>query len=123
MTNGATAAARLRRLDEHANITVVDRGNRVSFANCGLPYHVAGEIIDRNRLMLHTQQSLRSLLNIDIQTRCEAFSIDRQNKIIKVRYLDSNKEETLPYDKLLSPGASPMRPPIEGLASTKNIFT
>ncbi|MDP0500754.1 MAG: FAD-dependent oxidoreductase [Verrucomicrobiota bacterium JB022] len=116
VAGGASAAARARRLSERAEITLIERGPDVSFANCGLPYYIGGEIQDRSRLAVQTPQSLNELLNVDVQTRTEAVSIDRSAKTVRVRSLESGTERELPYDKLLlSPGASPIRPPLPGI--------
>ena len=116
VAGGASAAARLRRLHEHASITLIERGADVSFANCGLPYHIGGEIADRDKLSVQTPGSLRAQLAIDVQARTEAVAIDRETKSLRVRHLEDNNETELPYDKLiLSPGASPVKPPLEGI--------
>jgi len=116
VAGGASAAARLRRLDEHASITLIERGADVSFANCGLPYHIGGEIEDRNKLSVQTPESLKAQLAIDVQARTEAISIDREAKTLRIRRLDTDIEEDIAYDKLiLSPGASPLKPPLEGI--------
>jgi len=113
---GASAAARARRLSETSSITLVERGPDVSFANCGLPYHIGGEITDRSRLALQTPESLRSLLAIDVRAGTEALSIDRTHKTVTVRRLADGREEFLAYDKLLlAPGAAPLRPPLPGI--------
>ena len=108
VAGGASAAARLRRLDEQASITMIERGPDVSFANCGLPYHIGREIEEREKLSLQTPETLKAQLAIDVQARTEALSIDRAAKTVRVRNLDTQAEETLAYDKLiLSPGAAP----------------
>ena len=113
---GASCAARARRLDENAQITVIERGPDVSFANCGLPYHVGGEIPVRAALAVQTPASLNALLNINVRTRCEAIRIDREEKRVQVRNLLDGSSEWLSYDKLmLAPGASPIRPNIPGI--------
>jgi len=113
---GATAAARARRLSEAAQITLIERGPDVSFANCGLPYHVGGEIPERSALAIHTPQSLRALLNVDARTGTEAVALDRAGKRVQLRTLATGAEEWLPYDKLvLAPGAAPLRPPLPGI--------
>lgn len=120
---GASCAARARRLDEQAEIVMIERGPDVSFANCGLPYFVGGEIGDRNQLAVQTPASLRAMLNLDVRTGCEALQIDRAHKRLEVRYLADGQHEWLAYDKLmLAPGASPLRPPLPGIAD-KRIFT
>lgn len=113
---GASAAARARRLSETARITVIERGPDVSFANCGLPYHIGGEIADRARLSVQTPESLAALLAIQVRTRTEAVSIDRARKVLIMRPAGGGDAEELPYDKLiLAPGASPLRPPLPGI--------
>lgn len=116
---GASMAARARRLDESARITVIERGPDVSFANCGLPYHIGGEIADRGRLAVQTPESLAALLNIEVLTRTEAVVIDRERKVVVVRAvgLGAGREgRELAYDRLLlAPGASPLRPPLPGI--------
>ena len=120
---GASCAARARRLCETAQITVLERGPDVSFANCGLPYHVGGEIPTRDVLAVQTPSSLKALLNLDVRTRCEAVRIDRAGKRVECKDLNTGISEWLPYDKLmLSPGASPIRPPIPGIDDSR-IFT
>jgi NADPH-dependent 2,4-dienoyl-CoA reductase/sulfur reductase-like enzyme/peroxiredoxin family protein/TusA-related sulfurtransferase/rhodanese-related sulfurtransferase len=116
VAGGASAAARARRLSEDAEIIVLERGPDVSFANCGLPYHIGGEIQDRSRLKVQTPESLSQQLNIDVRVRSEVISIDREAKKVRVRYLDNGDEYEESYDKLiLSPGASPLRPPLPGI--------
>ncbi len=118
---GASAAARARRLSESARITVVERGPDVSFANCGLPYHIGGEIADRARLAVQTPGSLANLLNLEVLVRTEAVRIDRDRKVVVVRDLGAGGAESeLPYDKLvLAPGASPLRPPLPGIDDSR----
>lgn len=116
VAGGASAAARARRLSENAEITLIERGPDVSFANCGLPYHIGGEIQDRSKLAVQTPESLQTLLNIKVRNRTEAVSVDREAKKLKIRNLTNNQEEELAYDKLvLSPGAAPLRPPLPGI--------
>ncbi len=116
VAGGASAAARARRLDEQASITLIERGPDVSFANCGLPYHIGGEIADRGKLSLQTPDSLRAQLAVEVRARTEATAIDRQARTLRIRNLDSSAEEELVYDQLiLSPGATPLRPPLEGI--------
>lgn len=115
VAGGATAAARANRLAK-CEITVVERGPDVSFANCGLPYYIGREIQDRHKLSLHTPDSLSQMIGSKIRTMTEAIGIDRDNKKLIVRSVDTRKEEVVPYDKLiLSPGAAPLIPPLEGL--------
>ncbi|MDD4349482.1 MAG: FAD-dependent oxidoreductase [Opitutales bacterium] len=116
VAGGASAAARARRLNEHASVTLFEKGPDVSFANCGLPYHIGGEIPERSRLALQTPESLKATLNVDAHIRHEVLLINREAKSIQVRNLVSGDTFDAPYDKLiLSPGASPIRPPLPGL--------
>jgi NADPH-dependent 2,4-dienoyl-CoA reductase/sulfur reductase-like enzyme/rhodanese-related sulfurtransferase len=116
VAGGASAAARARRHSESAHIIVLERGPDVSFANCGLPYHIGGEIADRAELSLQTPESLRMLLNLDVRTLTEATAIDRAGKQARVRSLTDGTESVIAYDKLiLAPGASPLRPPLPGI--------
>lgn len=118
VAGGASAAARARRHSEAAHIILIERGPDVSFANCGLPYHIGGEIPDRAELALQTPESLRRLLNLDVRTLTEAVAVDRATKKVRVRSLTEGGESALPYDKLiLAPGASPLRPPLPGIDS------
>jgi len=118
VAGGASAAARARRHSETAHIVVLERGPDVSFANCGLPYHIGGEIPDRADLAVQTPASLRGLLNLDVRTLTEAVAIDRARHEITIRSLATGTESVLPYDKLiLAPGASPLRPPLPGIDS------
>ncbi|GLI26407.1 NADH dehydrogenase [Agromyces rhizosphaerae] len=115
VAGGMSAATRLRRLDEHAQITVLERGGHVSFANCGLPYYLGGVIEERGDLLLQTPDSLRHRFDLDVRVRTEAVSIDRDAKTVRVRELASGAEYDEPYDALvLSPGATPIRPPMPG---------
>jgi NADPH-dependent 2,4-dienoyl-CoA reductase/sulfur reductase-like enzyme/rhodanese-related sulfurtransferase len=120
---GASAAARARRLDERASITLIERGPDVSFANCGLPYFIGGEIKQRDALAVQTPQTLKAMLALDVRTSTEAVAIDRAAKRVRVRNLGSGTTEQLPYDKLLlAPGAVPMRPALPGIDEPR-IFT
>lgn len=113
---GASAAARSRRLSEDAAITILERGPDVSFASCGLPYHIGGEIAGRSRLALHTPKSLRALLNIEVLTGTEAVAIDTRNKTLSTRDSETGARGSLPYDKLiLAPGVAPLRPSLPGI--------
>lgn len=116
VAGGASAAARARRHSETANIIVLERGPDVSFANCGLPYHLGGEIPDRDELLLQTPASLKSLLNLDVRTRQEAVAIDRAARAVSVRDVETGALYQLGYDLLiLAPGAAPLRPPLPGI--------
>ncbi|MCF6313004.1 MAG: FAD-dependent oxidoreductase [Verrucomicrobiales bacterium] len=120
VAGGASAAARARRLSESAEITIIERGPDVSFANCGLPYHIGGEIKDRSRLAVQTPESLREMLNVDVRTLTEATAINRDAKTLTVKDLESGESSDIAYDKLiLSPGASPLRPPLPGIDDSR----
>ena len=120
VAGGMSCAARARRLDEKAEIVVLERSGYVSFANCGLPYHIGGEIVSRDELLLQTPESLGELLNIDVRVRSEAVSIDPKGKTARVRNLAENKEYTESYDKLvLAPGASPFKPATPGIENPR----
>ncbi len=119
VAGGATAAARLRRINEEAEIIVFERGDYISYANCGLPYYVGGVIEDRAELLLHTPESLRDRYRIDVRVRQEVVGIDRANKRVRVRKRDGGEYDE-GYDKLLiATGSSPLRPPIPGIESEK----
>lgn len=123
VAGGASAAARLRRLDEEAQIVVFERGEYISYANCGLPYYVGGEITDKKALTLQTPQSFRDRFNIDVRVGSEVTAIDRANRTVTVRVLSTGESYTESYDKLLlSPGAESFRPPIPGVGHSR-IFT
>lgn len=123
VAGGASAAARLRRLDESMEIIVFERGAFVSFANCGLPYYIGGEISDREKLTLQTPGSLKERFNIDVRVLQEVIKIDPIEKTIIVRRIENGDTYTETYDKLiLSPGALPTIPPIPG-AGNSNVFT
>lgn len=116
VAGGASAAARARRLSEQAQIVLVERGPDVSFANCGLPYYIGGEIADRSKLLVVTPERLRERFNLDVRVRSSVESIDRAAKTVRILNLDSGWEYDEPYDKLiLAPGAAPLRPPIPGI--------
>lgn len=116
VAGGMSAATRLRRLDEHARITVLERSGHVSFANCGLPYHVGGVIEDREALLLQTPASLRERFDLDVRVSHEAVRIDRERRVVVSRNLVTGTEQEHPYDALvLSPGARPVRPQIPGV--------
>jgi NADPH-dependent 2,4-dienoyl-CoA reductase/sulfur reductase-like enzyme/rhodanese-related sulfurtransferase len=120
VAGGATAAARARRIDEHAQIILFERGGYISFANCGLPYYIGHVIKNRNSLLMTTPEAFRDRYRIDVRVMSEVIAIDRHNKMVHVRqYLDS-KTYTMGYDKIiLSPGAEPIKPRLEGIESDK----
>jgi len=118
VAGGASAAARARRVAEHAEIVVLERGPDVSFANCGLPYYVGGEIRPRDKLLVTTPARLRERFRLDVRTRSNVESIDRAAKTVRVRDLDTGREYDESYDALLlAPGATPLRPPLPGVDS------
>ncbi len=115
VAGGASAGARLRRLDESAEIVVLERDHYVSFANCGLPYHIGGVIQDRDSLLLQTPESLAKALALDVRTGQDVIHIDRGAKEVQVRDLAQGRTYRESYDKLvLCPGAEPVRPPVPG---------
>ena len=123
VAGGASAAARARRLSEAASIVLFERGPYVSFANCGLPYHIGGVVADRERLLIQTPESLYARFDIDAQVNTEVVSIDPIAKVVVARNLKTMKETREPYDELvLSPGAEAIRPGIPG-AEDPRIFT
>mgnify|MGYP005848299055 CR=1 FL=1 len=123
VAGGASAAARLRRLSEDAEIIMFERTGNISFANCGLPYHIGETIKDRKKLLVQTPEAMKKRFNIDIRILTEVVSIDRDKKEVKARNLQTGEEYTEAYDKLiLSPGAAPVRAPIPG-ADSKRVFT
>lgn len=123
VAGGASAAARARRLSEGATIILFERGPDVSFANCGLPYYVGGEITPRDKLLVVTPQRLQARFNLDVRVRSAVEAIDRVAKKVRVRDLASGREYEESYDKLiLAPGAAPIRPPLPGI-DLPGIFT
>lgn len=120
VAGGATAAARLRRRDEHAEIIIIERGNYISFANCGLPYHIGGVIEDRDELLVQRREEMALRFSLDIRLRNEAVSLDRVRKEVYVRNLDTGNVYAESYDMLLlSPGAEPIRPALPGIDTPK----
>ena len=118
VAGGMSAAARARRLDEHANIIVLERGPEVSFANCGLPYYVGGEIKHQEQLLVQTPASLKAALGLDVRVNSDVVALDPAAR--KVTVVDADGTYELDYDQLvLSPGASALRPPIPGLDSPR----
>ncbi len=116
VAGGASCAARLRRLDEDAEILMVERGPYVSYANCGLPYHVGGVIKAESSLLVANEELFRTQFAIDVRTRCEVIGIGAQERTVRLRDLESGEETTEGYDKLvLSPGAASVHPPLPGI--------
>lgn len=123
VAGGASAAARLRRLDEKAEIIILEKGEFVSFANCGLPYYIGGEITDREELTLQTPESFKARFNIDVRIFNEAVKINPEENTITIKNLQNGESYTEKYDNLiLSPGAEPIIPNIKGIESA-NVFT
>ena len=122
VAGGATAAARLRRIDEKAEIILFEKGQNISYANCGLPYYIGGVIKERENLFVQTPEKFGRLLNLDVRVQSEVLSIDRSDKQIRVREANG-REYSEHYDKLLlSPGALPFVPPLPGVDSP-GVFT
>ncbi|VGO14490.1 Coenzyme A disulfide reductase [Pontiella desulfatans] len=123
VAGGASAAARARRLDENAEIILFERGPDISFANCGLPYHIGGAIAERDKLLVTTPAAMVAKFNIDVRVLSEVVSIDRDKKELTIKNLKTGEEYTEAYDALvLSPGAAPIRPPIPGI-DQPNVLT
>jgi len=116
VAGGASCAARLRRLDEKAEILMVERGPYVSYANCGLPYHVGGSIEKESSLLVATEQMFKGIFTVDCRTNCEAVGISPKRKTVELKNLLTGEVTAEAYDKLvLSPGAAPIRPPLPGI--------
>jgi NADPH-dependent 2,4-dienoyl-CoA reductase/sulfur reductase-like enzyme/rhodanese-related sulfurtransferase len=123
VAGGASAAARARRLAEDAEIVLFERGPEVSFANCGMPYYLGGEIADRQKLLIVAPQQLRTRFKLDVRTRTSVESIDRVKKVVRARDLASGREYEESYDKLiLAPGAAPLLPDLPGV-DLPGVFT
>jgi len=123
VAGGASTAARLRRLCEDAEIVLFERGEHISFANCGLPYHIGNIIKEKDRLLVQTPEQMTKRFRVDVRVRSQVLRIDRRNKSLAVRDLASGREYTEPYDVLvLSPGAEPVRPPVAGVGA-RRVFT
>jgi NADPH-dependent 2,4-dienoyl-CoA reductase/sulfur reductase-like enzyme/rhodanese-related sulfurtransferase len=116
VAGGASCAARLRRLDEKAEILMVERGPYISYANCGLPYHVSGVIPEESSLLVMNEQLFHAAFNVEVRPGCEAVAISPKKKTVDLRDVKTGKVTTESYDKLvLSPGAAPIRPPLPGI--------
>jgi len=123
VAGGASTAARLRRLDEHAEIVIFEKGAYISYANCGLPYYIGEVIKDRNKLFVQTASAFNQRFNIDVRTMTEVISIDPAKKVVKAKDQVTGREYEESYEKLvLSPGAEPIRPPLPGITN-EGIFT
>ncbi|MBW6458809.1 MAG: FAD-dependent oxidoreductase, partial [FCB group bacterium] len=124
VAGGASAAARIRRLDEKATIIMFERGNNISFANCGLPYYIGDVIKERENLLLQTPESMGRRFNLDVRVQHEVKSIDRGNKTVTVHDIAKNKDYTESYDVLvIATGSSPVRPKSIPGIDAPNIFT
>ncbi len=122
VAGGATAAARIRRLSEDAEIILFEKGEHISYANCGLPYYIGGTISDREKLLVQTPESFGTRFNIDVRVNSEVVAIDRAKKTVTVRMADGSTYEESYGKLLLSPGATPVRPPLPGI-DTEGIYT
>jgi len=123
VAGGAAAAARLRRLDEKIEIVMFEKGPHISFASCGLPYYLGNVIEDRDELLVMTPEKFKGRFNVDVRIKNEVLRIDKENKSVTVKDLEKEKTYEETYDELiLSPGASPLVPPIKGI-DNKKIFT
>lgn len=116
VAGGATAAARLRRLDENMEIVMFDRGQYISYANCGLPYHIGNVIESREALLLQTPEGMKKKYNVEVRIKTEITGIDTGSKTVTALELETGREYRESYDKLIiSTGSSPVKPPIEGI--------
>ncbi|WP_226678942.1 CoA-disulfide reductase [Mesobacillus jeotgali] len=124
VAGGATTAARLRRLDEQTEIVMVERSEYISFANCGLPYYIGGAIQERDALLVQTVEGMSKKFNMDIRNLSEVTRIDRERKVVEIKNLKTGETYEENYDVLvLSPGASPIKPPIPGINEAEALFT
>ncbi len=120
VAGGASCAARLRRLDETAQIVLLERGEYISYANCGLPYHVGDVIKARQSLLLQTPEAMKGKFRVDVRVQNEVLSIDREKKTVLVKRVETGETYTEPYDTLvISTGSSPLKPPIPGIDSSR----
>ena len=118
VAGGASAAARARRMSEEAEIILFERGEHISYANCGMPYYIGGVIRDRDRLLVQTPEAMRRRFRVEVRTKTEVVRIDRERKEVVAQKVDTGDEERVRYDVLiLSPGAQPVLPPIPGVES------
>lgn len=120
VAGGASCAARLRRLDENAKIVILERGEYISYANCGLPYHIGDVIKSRKALFLQTPENMRQRFRLDVRVKNEVIAIDRKKKSVSVKEIDTGRIYEESYDTLvISTGSSPLRPPIPGIDSPR----
>lgn len=123
VAGGASTAARLRRVDENAEIIIFEKGQYISFANCGLPYYIGGAIRERKSLLVQTAQAMKARFNIDVRELSEVTGIDKERKVVEIKDLKDGRVYEESYDTLvLSPGAAPVKPPIPGI-DNPNIYT
>lgn len=123
VAGGASTAARLRRMDENAEIIMFERGDYISFANCGLPYYIGGAIEDREELLIQTPEAMNERFRIDVRVKSEVIAINREEKTVTVNKVETGESYEESYDQLvLSPGSSPIKPPIKGI-DRPNVFT
>ena len=123
VAGGATTAARLRRIDEASEIILFERGEYISYANCGLPYYIGGTISERENLFVQTPESFGKRFNLQVRNLNEVISINKEEKYVTVKNLRTGETYNESYDKLvLSPGAEPVRPPLPGI-NQEGIFT
>ncbi len=123
VAGGASAAARLRRMDEQAEIIMLERGPYISFANCGLPYYIGGSIAERSALLVQTPEGMHARFNIDVRVENEVLNINRERKVVEIKDIPNNRVYEESYDTLiLSPGSTPLKPPIPGI-DAPNIFS
>ncbi|WP_079506705.1 CoA-disulfide reductase [Mesobacillus jeotgali] len=124
VAGGATTAARIRRLDEQTEIVMIERGEYISFANCGLPYYIGGAIQERDALLVQTVEGMSKKFNMDIRNLTEVTRINRERKVVEIKNLKTDETYEESYDVLvLSPGASPFKPPIPGIDEAEALFT
>lgn len=124
VAGGATTAARLRRLSEKNEIVIIERDQYISYANCGLPYYIGDVIKDKGKLSVQTVEGMKKRYNLDIRVKNEVLSIDKTNKKLKIKNLDTLEEYEETFDKLiLSCGAKPIKPNISGISEAENVFT
>ncbi|MGA0851535.1 MAG: NAD(P)/FAD-dependent oxidoreductase, partial [Candidatus Nanopelagicaceae bacterium] len=124
VAGGMSAATRLRRLDENSEIVVVEKSGFVSYANCGLPYYIGGVISKEQDLLLQTPESLNKRFRLDVRVQSEVIGVDSYKKVVSVKNLVNGESYELAYDKLvLSPGATPIVPPIEGVERAMTLRT